>query len=223
MKIYKITFNFYSPCSFFELPVFDSIVGYCLYANQQSVIDKHTSTGEEVRNSKLDTNIPLEKHELGFYLASYMCFPGKIEGLDSWKKRWENNHDRIVNFGKSKRRITTGMGQTKSYNMPMQINCIKKGWFYFASNDIEKVKKLIFNNLPGIGKKVAMGFGWIREIEIEESKNEDMLYYRPLPKTALNLALSKFGKLRQSFGSYKIPYWLPENQEKIIIPVLMEL
>jgi hypothetical protein len=218
--MFKITFELYSPVSYIDLPVFDSILAYCLYSSQQKITNYHTPTGKEVRNSTLKTDIPLIKHELGFYLASYMCCNEIIEGVDSWKKRWENNHDRIVNFGRSKRRVTTGMGETKSYNMPVQINITNKVWFYFDTSNIKRLEKLLKNNLYGIGKKVKMGFGFFRNFNIENSKEEDMLFFRPLPQTALKIALEKFGNIKQTFGSYKIPYWLPQNQQKIIIPKL---
>jgi len=213
--IYKITFNMTSPISFIDKPIFDSMVMYCEYQKQRLVTDFHTPTGKEIINF----DIPIDKHEDGYYLASYMFLDNNCEGQDTWKKRWENKYDYIVNFGNTKKRIHTGSGKFKSYNIPINIVSTKNVWFYF-SGDATKVKKMVDKYLIGIGKKIKIGFGWFSGFTIEKEYDDSFVYYRPLPgfysETDLKRIFKHIPHYEKTFGAWKVPYWLPQNQEKII-------
>lgn len=229
--VYKIGFNITSPISFFpnELPVFDSILSWCSYLkNKKENNDIHTPHGGEVNQDEIE--IPIIKDKLGFYYASRMFFDKNkaVEGVDSWKKRWENKHDDIVDFGKAKKRINTGSGQFKSYNVPVIFNSIKKVWFYFGSYDVAEVDLLVSKYLNGIGKKVSIGFGWFDNhdiIKVDKNNLEiSSVLIRPLPIDYLKKNRHIFNNLIDNFtlktkistGNLTPPYWKKSMNEKIM-------
>jgi len=216
--MYKITFEMISPICYTELPIFDSIIAFCEYCEKHRMYtDSHSPIGHEV----LEFDIPIQKHSAGFYLASYLCFSNEIEGVDSWKKRWHEKDDNIVHFGKGKRRVHTGMGEFKNFDMPMVIHSVKEASFYF-DGDKDYIEYLVCTHLTGLGKKTSMGFGWFKSLAIEKSCEKEKLLYRPLPFVDTTEKINGLGinpaNYVSSFGSYRLPYWKPEYKEKILIP-----
>ena len=220
MNIYKIIFDMKTPIAYMDLPVFDSLIAYCVYKKRSKLTDYHTPQGNEVE--KID--IPIELHKYNFYLASYMFVDKQIESIESWKKRWCSKHDRIAYFGKAKRRIHTGSGQFKSFQIPILIQSIKYVYFFFKGNK-DKIKDLL-QFLIGIGKKTKIGYGWIKDFMIINALESEIkyIYYRPLPKKndLISFALKNFGAVSPALGSFSLPYWLPKNQTNIIKPIITE-
>lgn len=216
--MYKIIFNLLTPIAFIDLPIFDSILSYCVYQKKyRKITDYNSPSGKEIIED-FEKDIPLKKNESGFFYCSFMCFENDIESIAKWRKRWKSKYDKIANFKKAKRQVHIGQGYFKSYDMPLLIHSIDKVWFYF-NGDKEKIEELINNNLYAIGKKVKAGWGWIKNFKIEESNKEKMLYYRTLPNKK-NI-YEKLNKMNHNydieFGSYKLPYWKMDNFEDIII------
>jgi hypothetical protein len=210
--MYKIIFNMSAPMVYYDLPIFDGIIAYCKYKEQMKLSDFHTPHGSEI----IDFELPFIKHDLGFYLASYLCFDNIIEGEDAWRKQWESRYDEVVDFGKTRKRINVGSGQFKSYDIPIVTNYARKVWFYF-DGDPNEIEKLIAGNIAGFGKKSSIGYGFYSSFGIERSDNQKMLYYRPvLPEL---LPQMQGFKLIIRAGRIKPPYWLPSNQ-KVLIPNL---
>jgi hypothetical protein len=214
--MYKITFDMKSPVCYYEPPVFDAILSYCAYQDRRGLADYHTPVGGEV----VEIELPLLKHDLGFYMASYMFSDEIIEGMDSWKKRWANQYDHLVDFGKAKRRIDAGSGKFKQYSIPLVTNSCENAWFYF-DGDAGEVERLAGDHLFGFGKKTAIGFGWFSGFEIEESGEADMVWFRPLPVDPgvfVKLMQIQDIHIEPSYGAYKLPRWLPGNQGQIVTP-----
>jgi hypothetical protein len=212
---YKITFNMTSPIVYMTLPIFDSILAYAEYCLERKISDAKTPHGSEINEIKL----PLEKHpDYDFYLASYMFSDHIEEGLEAWRKRWDCRHDFMADFGKSKRKINTASGEFKSFDIPLVTQSAQKVWFYFDGDPFE-VDFVIRNGLNGIGKKTSHGFGWFSDFEIEESK-ENLTLCRPLPIEFMKTNLKELRgySILTSFGSWRMPYWKAEYQERIIIP-----
>ena len=215
--MHKITFSMVSPICYYSVPILDSIVAYARYCTTRKSTDYHSPTGREV--SHID--IPIKKHDLGFYMASYMFSDTTAEGQDAWRKRWETKHDDLAHFGRGRRRVDISSGKYKSYDIPIVTQSVKKVWFYFDGDPAE-VRRLIIDNLPGFGKKVSIGFGWFSDVMVETEADDDLVYFRPLP-LAFAGELARIGqrylmRVHKAFGAYKMPYWLPEHQTDIFIP-----
>lgn len=227
MVIKKLSMNLKSPVCFMphETPVLDSVVSFCIYEREYRLkSDLRTPTGKEIKEDVINQNyLNFHRHETGFFMTSRMFWNIGIESLDSWKKRWCRTQDEIVDFHGAKRRINTGSGPYKHYNIPLVIFSIPRVWFYFVGKG-DRVRDLIYNYLPGIGKKTAIGFGWIDRdsITVEEAPEEEkkFIYCRPVPPEFIQDYGGKIDKslsIKESYGAYKSPYWLPRNQQKIFL------
>jgi hypothetical protein len=171
--------------------------------------------------------LPLSKQN-DYYLASIMFFdPGKCENYTgSWKKRWANQHDHLVDFQKKTKKINVSQGEFKSYDMPLNLWSIPKVWFYFESNQPEYVQKLVLTNLAGIGKKVSQGFGFYDRVEVELENNlsfeKDLL--RPIPahtdvcEKIINRIMQNGGQIQSRFCAYRPPYWGNAERLNCIVP-----
>lgn len=207
-----------SPVVFIDYPVFDSILAYCVYQSKRKIADVKSPSGSEI----IDFELPLARHkDFGFYLCSY-AMPVPVEGTDFWSKRWDSEHDFIADFKKAKRRVNIASGKSKSFLIPVVTQSFTKLYFYF-DGDPDAVSFYIRNYLVGIGKKVAMGFGWYSEFRIDKIEpSANYCLVRPLPLDFLENNLCELAGLsiEQGFGSWKLPYWKAEYQEKILIPKL---
>ncbi len=205
---HKITFELSSQICFIDRPVFDSILARCYILEKYGGIEQNLS----IDNVDSFDDLPIKKHGDGYFLSSIMFFDKALNSTGSWKKRWQNKHDGMVDFGKTKRRVQINKGGFKSYDTPLNLYSIKKIWFYFEG-DPDKVRHLVSKRLVGIGKKVSQGFGWFSRFEITASdKDFDTELLRPIPLGKTKLP----GELR--YCGWKPPYWLPENMCNCVYP-----
>jgi hypothetical protein len=223
----KATFYLSSPVSFTERPVFDSLLYYAYMTKRVGKYAYLTPTGRELKELLAGVKLPLNMQD-GFYLCSYAFFGQSVEGSDSWKKRWESRYDRHADFGRGMRRVNTGSGEYRSYNVPFSALSVERIWFYYDTEQPKQVRELIDDYLVGIGKKVNIGFGWIDRVEYEPAADSAAFrgYCRPLPKDfareSIEAIFPEYPKLRIVRGACRPPYWLPENQEEILIPEIAE-
>lgn len=208
--MYKITFQLKSAISFIDLPVFDALLAWCYMKEKYGYVDqKLTIVQEEI---ELFHDLPIKKHDEGYFIASWMQFDEtkEIEFTSTWKKRWANKTDHIVNFGKKLKKVMINKGDYKSYDIPIVLHNIKEVWFYFESKNIKEVENLISKHLYGIGKKTSQGYGEIESFEIENIDfNPFEQIIRPIP--ASSDYILQGGSARMM--GYRPPYWLPENQK----------
>ena len=166
--MYKIIFNMESPICFIDRPMFDGILIYCYMR------EKYGNIAVDFNFDNLN-DFPIKNHKDGYSLASIMFFDKELstQYMDSWKKRWDNQNDDLADFKGRVRKVSTSMEQFKSYNIPLNLFKINKVWFYFESDNIEYVERLINNQLAGIGKKVSQGYGFFKDFEIKEENHEN--------------------------------------------------
>lgn len=221
MRGYNLFVKFYSPMVFYHLPVFDSIIAYCLAREmdrKRSMV--FVQRPQQVPEREIESFQKIIEHHTPFYpvpMSSYlMPIDEPIDFLDSWKKRFDSKHSNIADFGKARRRIHTGSGPYRSYNMPLPAKIIQVGYFAFIG-DGERILELIKNNLVGIGKKISEGFGWIDNVEIKEIDYTcfDIARMRPVP-----IEMAEKHKIigRKMMAGWKSPYWLRENICECVVP-----
>jgi len=208
--LYKITFGLSTPVIYSDLPTFDALLSFC-YAREHlgnSFTQKINLSKEEC---EVFQNMPLLRHEKGWYYASWMQFDDnhKASYQDSFKKRWANKNDDIADFKKVARKVNIRGGEYKSYMIPYELVRLRECWFYFATNELSKVEHLIEKHLRGIGKKIGSGFGAFYDYKIEEHNVDNKEQYfidnllRPIPcDTPLENGVMM---------SWKPPYWAPCN------------
>ena len=224
MNFYKIKFKMISPIAYTDIPVFDSIISYCVYQKHfKKTTDIKTASGTEI-NKTIAKMIPIKKHKLGFYFCSYAIIEKKEISTDNWRKRWHSRHDFLTYFATKKRKINVGSGYYKSYDIPIVINSVDNLVFYFVGDKTKIIELLSY--LIGIGKKVKTGFGWFSSFKITEANEDEKQYllFRPLPLLIMGDKLFQNRKFTYTndFGAFELPYWLSEHQKNILIPAILK-
>jgi len=228
MKTYKITFQMESPICFIDRPNFDGMLIYCYMKEKYGNIKIDLG----LKGDQLSTfpDLPIPYHPDGFPIASIMFFDTSeaIEYTGSWKKRWDNKNDDLADFKKRVRKVRVNAGSFKSYDMPLNLWHVPEVWFYFQSDDIQRVQQLLLTQLAGIGKKVSQGYGFYSRFDIaeEEEVRFDTHVLRPLKKgtastiLTVNNTIEKQEKvtLHSRYCAWRPPYHNPENFTDCIYP-----
>lgn len=219
--MYKITFYFQSPLSFTTRPLFDSILAYAYVKEYHKFKTQKLFYSED---ELIDfSNLPIctyqdKNYKESFFLASMLLYGDVISSEMRWRKRWDNKNDSIVDFGKSKRRINVSSGEFKSYDIPIETHDIKQGYFYFESEDVNEVEKLVAKNIFAIGKKTSQGYGMYKNFSIIKSDDFEWTekIVRPIPTEFVNLNKIKGSKLKCIDIPCYPPYWSGESKQCFI-------
>ena len=213
---YQIKFFMDAPICYIDRPIFDSILAYCWMQDRYGHVPQKLNLSKE----ELETfdELPLVRHPIGYFQASIMFFKKEIEFIGSWKKRWHNKDDQIADFGKLKRKVDVSAGTFKSYSMPMSLHSVPEVSFFFESDNVGEVERLIDCYLAGMGKKRSQGYGFWNHFEISESDRKfEAEILRPIP-----IQQEDITGLNVRYCGWKIPYWLPENMALCIYPNIEE-
>jgi len=216
---YKITFTLLTPMAFIELPTFDGVLSYA-FAREKM---RESKAGfQQKLNYEPDelidfSDMPITMHSNGYFMASSMFFSDIeiLEDTQRWRKRWDCKNDKIADFGKNKRKIDVSRGKFKSYDMPLSTKLIEKCWFYFQSEHIKEVERLVFKWIHFLGKKRSQGYGAIKGFKIESAEFDFNKTFRPIPTKFINTG--NFEKVNFNYCAWRPPYWLPANFENCIV------
>jgi hypothetical protein len=227
---YRIQFEMESPLCFMDRPIFDALIVYCYMKEKYGNVPVNLELDEN--QLKYFPDLPIEYHPDGYPLSSVMmwetqyppesntpfCEDFEFEG--SWKKRWCSKHDVLADFGKNLRKVHTGKGAFKSFDVPLPLHNIESVHFYFVG-DLERVKYLIDKHLTGIGKKISQGYGFFKTYGVSPGHRqlfEDILL-RPVPiKSAIHYRYHETNPHVIKFCGYRPSYYLQENQAKCLYP-----
>lgn len=214
-ETYKITFEMVKSMSFIDLPTFDGILSYAFAREKNGdkpFIQKLNYESDELIDF---SEMPITRHENGYFIASSMFFGDCeiIEDTQRWRKRWDCKNDRLADFGKNKRKIDISRGQFKSYDMPITTKLIEKCWFYFQSTNVNEVERLLKKWIHFLGKKRSQGYGEIKSFKIETTKFDFNKIYRPIPVKFLD----SYDSEKIKYCAWRPPYWLPDNFDNCIV------
>jgi len=157
--------------------------------------------------------LPLKKYaldDLFIYHGSVSLFEREKLFIDKIYKRFEDGKMKFMDSGRSTK-IDITRGRFKNYMINLPYLPIDKIIFY-GNGDIEEIKTLL-PYLPGLGKKIAAGFGFFRSFEITQIKkdkslvNEENRAMRPIPCEFLD-ERKNYEKI---VLAYKFPYWAKGN------------
>lgn len=221
MQTYKITFKLATPISFIDIPTFDGILSYA-FAREKLKGHRFVQKLNIEREEMLDfSEMPIAIHEKGYFMASRMFWDETkaIEHTQRWRKRWANKHDKIADFGKNQRKIEINKGAFKNYDMPLRVVSIDKVWFYFQSESMQEVDRLIRKWVYFLGKKRSQGYGEISSFDIEKAEFDFSKIFRPIPVELFEIDLKKFEKIEIRYCAWKPPYWLLENFDECYTPI----
>jgi CRISPR type IV-associated protein Csf3 len=239
-KHYRITFRLAAPCVFIDRPIFDSILAYALWREENpTAAQKLSYTDEEVEafNAMLREKLPLAWSEHGYPLASLLQFESVNEEIAYKRKKWDAQHDSYADFGKHKRQVRVNGGQYKSYELPRVTNIFASPhktlpfsqfghvWFDFVSGDVVRVRELLDGYVAGIGKDVQQGKGRWSEYCIEEIAEPFVpCMMRPVPESSmtkeeLTALLNAGRKVSTRLMAWRPPYW---DARQAVVCVLAE-
>lgn len=219
MKMYRLDIQFYSPCVFYDPPILDSIIAYCLERENNdrlAFFAGRSSTREFIGVKKLPELIEFYQD---IPLTTQLQFKSDAPiWMDSWKTRFDFRHHRYMEK-KSSNIINASSGKYRSFNVPLQARLIQSGYFVFIGEGLqvyELLKKWIF----AIGKKPSEGFGVIDKMSLMRFtgfKETFILERRPIPsRIAKDLDIGGFERM----AAWKPPYWRKENHVLCITPEL---
>jgi CRISPR type IV-associated protein Csf3 len=157
--------------------------------------------------------LPLKKlyrDDLFIYHSSVSQIKSDKIFTDKIYKRFEDAKMKYMDPGRSTR-IDTTRGRFKNYMIRLSYIPTPTVIFY-GYGDIGEIETLV-ENVPGLGKKIAAGFGSFHSFEIEEIEhdkslvNEDDKAMRPVPCEFLD-DRKTYEKVQLT---YKFPYWAKKN------------
>lgn len=124
-------------------------------------------------------------------------------------KIYKRFHERNLDYNRVRvKKISRGSGYFKDFAMSLPYIPARRVVFY--ANGDPDVLEMLFEALPGLGKKTAIGYGFIRDFKIKELDEDysivmDGYAMRPIPYFMLK---------RQEelvMLAYKAPFWAKEN------------
>jgi len=213
-KPFKVVMILGAPIAFTQLLMFDGLLAYCS-ARKIMGDDFFVAQGQVNDDTFVDMPIPVKRSgkEKLYYCCSVAQYKGFREFVVTWKKRWDDKYDEIVNFGGKKEVVNNKAGHFKSYNMPMVCRAVSKVWFYVYGNK-EETLGLLRQYITHVGKGVSQGYGKVINIRVEDMINDyscimDKRLMRPIPQE--ELAGIGIEAVEYQMMAYRPPYWLPAN------------
>lgn len=176
-----------------------------------------------------EAEMPLEKIEVaGEWVwacsSALIAKPGSEDSVlnsNGWNvTRWRKRFDPDLENSVKDTQINITTGDFKSYNAALPYNAVDTLVFYFCG-DPRRVKELVEENVPAIGKKRSQGFGVITDVSVEEeTEAESPIFHdnqvlRSLPAQFLQGTPSGITIERRTV---RPPYWHSGNQTLAVAP-----
>ena len=200
-----------------DVPALDSMLSYVCAEGLPAL----------VRSQPIDQSLittPLNKYYVDdefVWCCSDPIFVTEFEDVAYINKRFTTSQAHEIESSKRKT-ILTASGSYKMQRRPLKTSIVKTVT-YFCNGDMQETKKLL-KKVTSIGKTRNMGYGRVDkwdafEIEhdysITANNKEDTILMRTIPKHFLTDDIIGY---RVSHGSFRPPYWHPDNYGEIAIP-----
>ena len=200
----KITFRMQTPvCLSYPWIHFDAIVAHL----KQRQMDSHglrSLPSKRVVKILGERILPLKK-TAGIYHASVSFFDTSKAFATKIYKRFCERHLDLRRVRKKK--IDTSRGHFRAFMINLIYIPARTVTFY-ACGDPDELQQLL-RFLPGLGKKIAIGYGFIKDFSIQEINEDysivkDGVAMRPIPVPLVHSASDVVAM------AYKPPYWAKE-------------
>lgn len=189
--------------------------------------DNGNVQGEALRaKSKVSARLPISRsvhNGVTVHRASAAHFKTDKVATARWRKRWPEEHEELIDFGRFKPQIQHKFGPYRAYDMPVVYRVASEVYFWAVGHPVKLQAWLEL--LGHIGKKASQGFGEIRSVEVKEVDHEWSLFRgqgaakqptRAIPVSFL--AGDPRPGRRVELAGFRPPYWEPNNQEPCIVP-----
>lgn len=162
----------------------------------------------------LDLNLPL-KTTNGIRHASASFFDDTEKRTTKLYKRYMEGRSHMVDSRRNKIRTNSGVYKNDIIRLPYYpaSECM----FYFGATAPDRLQQLFNDHFSALGKKRAVGFGAVREMEWSETEEDMSVVYdgramRPIPAEKLSHAE------QTEYVSWRPPYWADENHAECAPP-----
>lgn len=101
-----------------------------------------------------------------WYACSFNQTPPVTEYTHHWHRRFDDQMERYINFGKRRGKVDSSSGKYRAYRMPMNVYLFAEPLTWYAVGDADSIRDLL-TGVVAIGKKPSQGFGLIDRWEVE--------------------------------------------------------
>ena len=176
-----------------------------------------------IQNKQRYIGLPLKQLGGNRWAASKGIYEQIGTEIQSYNKRPDFlAADKIDYLSQQTGIIDDKAGAYRAYRVPQLIRIVKDGIVtFFAVGHKNDVQELL-NLMIGVGKKVAMGYGFVSKWEVEEIE-EDYTTWHPehglMRPIEVETADREFDAPIMEYG-VKPPYWKPKNRRLCYVPVV---
>jgi CRISPR type IV-associated protein Csf3 len=207
----QVDLNFLSPIAYIDDIALDGILSYFSISNIISDLGLCPQSCLPFPDGiQIDIPLPFEKRgtEKKYWSCSFGIPEKQRTSITKWRKRWDEENDHMVDFGKKAKRVDHKSSHFKAYDMPLVLQDVEKLSFYCFANK-EELKRLV-QQIQFVGKKRTQGFGRIKNYNIFPIKNDwsekkEGKYTRAIPFQKGNLEKGMYGTFKKC--GYYPPYW----------------
>lgn len=167
------------------------------------------------RNDAIDLSLVDElflRHIDGWILASQIELPRGASGRGFWCKRMSH---RIHDYVPDAKGIDPSRGKYKMYKEGIETISVPYADFYFcpkSDNAFDVISKLCLE-VPGLGKHVASGYGFVSHVKVDEvDESVWNIVRRPIPKRMFNGEASLM-----QYRTFEPPYWMSHRAELCVV------
>lgn len=166
--------------------------------------------------------LPLKQLESNRWAASKGVYEEIETQIEYYNKRPDFfAGDKIDYLDMDKGLISDSVGLYRAYRNPQLIRTVKDGIItFFAVGHKNEVEELL-NLMVGVGKKTAMGFGFVSKWKVEEI-DEDYTTEHPVYGLMRPIEVDKANKKYSNpimEYAVKPPYWKAKNMRLCYVPV----
>ncbi len=160
----------------------------------------------------LDIEIPVGKLK-GVYRTSSSIFEPKKIFQETIYKRFETKGS--LDISKKRKKVHINQGYFKNFMIALPYIPVEKVVFY-AFGDRQRIIELL-SLMPGLGKKIAIGYGEIDRFEVIETEKDYSLFkgglaMRPIP-------VDRVKRYKESaLLAYTFPYWDKTLVKECVVP-----
>ena len=213
----EITFRMASPiCLTYPFIFFDGMIAHLMnrYLDPEGY---RALPSKRVVKKVGEVSLPIKRYYFNdkeyIYHASVSIFDQGQAYVTTIYKRF---YEKYLDFNRIKRKkIDRSRGFFRDYMIKLVYIPARKVTFY-ACGDAEALD-VLFQGLPGLGKKTAIGFGSIKDYSIKEINEDysivkDGMAMRSIPAEAVKWSSEIV------LMAYKAPYWAKENVKPCVPP-----
>lgn len=145
-----------------------------------------------------------------YYACSFAQWGAFADGSSHWNKRFDLQHEGLIDFGKRRGKVIIEQGQYKAYHMPVFYrHALAVSWYCVGE---QSAVQDLLRSVTHIGKKTSQGWGRIIDWKIEKVDYDWSVW-----DDGGSLMRSIPDETGILYGC-RPPYWLPQNQANCRLP-----